>query len=231
MKKGRVLAGFFGFIVTIVVTIFPEDIRTAIVGEEQKDKVVKTEKVENPKKEIQKKEDSPIIKVKTPEKEKKKQPTSPKINIIAVKHLNQPEIKEIAIVIKNKNNTYSNLSSSIANLYSQKNATQGIPNLFNSNFLKLYFDPIYSGNTANTLNEKIDKYVDEFLIGTITFNESVNDRDLHLTRASFKANLYNAKDFRLIKTLQVRSKGLNFDQSLSKEQAIDELMQQLKKEI
>jgi len=233
MKKGKILAGFFGFIITIIVAVFPDDIRTAIVGENKKENPK-----ENKKKKIVKPNDS-IINIQTSEKEtevirEKKEdsePKTPPINIIAVNHSNQTGIKEIAIVLKNEKNQYSNLSSSIADLYNQRSNTQGISNLFNSTFLTKYFDPIYSGNSSNKLNQDIYKYVDALLIGEISFSESINDRDMHTIRVKFDANLYDVKDFRLIKKVTATSKGLNFEKSLAKEQAVEELIEKLKKEI
>lgn len=214
-------------VIAIIVTIFQPDIREFAFSIFDSDS--QTDSIPNKTTSTTNREKQNI----TNSNEKKKNTKNvtnikTKPNLIAVNRTNNPVITETAIVIAGESAIVTSpISNIVASIYSNKENNIGVSNLLNSRFKTNYFDLIYSGNSSELLELQLHEHVDYLFLAKVKLSEKINDKGLTLIRIVLEATIYDTENFNLKKQFNVTSKGLNFDSNLSKEQAINNLREEL----
>ncbi|MEM9300012.1 MAG: hypothetical protein AAGA64_16750 [Bacteroidota bacterium] len=145
---------------------------------------------------------------------------------IAVDRQNHANKVEYAILILDENNKPSAITNEVANMV-RLQGNHAVTNLFNKSFMKIGFESIYSGNVNNEIIQPFSNYVDFIILGRLSRNTRLNERNMHKVKVDLHINTYDAKDFTGLSYQTSSGEGLGFHEDESYEQAIKELKKQI----
>ncbi len=138
--------------------------------------------------------------------------------------------KNIGVLIQNNNKNFVKVTNGFVEELNKKNFI-AYSNLPNTDFIYNEFNTIFLGKIDKAVPSEIKNTLDELILGKVTFHRSNNQYDMFVVRISLEANLYSTKDFSFVKSLDVNSKGINYDEKLAESQAIESLINNFKKNL
>ena len=136
--------------------------------------------------------------------------------------------KKIGVMLLKDGKKESIITNQLVTGFNQEKTYKAFSKFPESKHIEEVFDDIILGSSDVMIPSKLSQELDEIFIGNITFTMNTNRKNMYNVYADFNGGVYSTKNFNLINSIIVSGKGLDFDESNAKKQAMKSLKNNIK---
>lgn len=132
--------------------------------------------------------------------------------------------KRIGIMLFKDRDRFVEINNQLAANINKGTAYRAYSKFLENDYIENKFDNIVLGQSDLIVPEKLQKELDELLLGDITFEREKNRKNMFIVRARLNASMYLTSNLSLIDSFVFMGKGLGFDEKSAEKQALKSLL-------